>query len=85
MSYACSIYQNGGVCIYIRADLEHTPVHLMQFCEYKNFEMCAIKILSVKIKVFVLCTYRSPSGNSEYFIKMLDKVLKFYINLKVNS
>jgi exonuclease III len=77
MSYARSKHQGGGVCIYIRADLEYTPVHLTQFYEKKNFETCAIKILSGKIKIFVLCTYRSPSGNFEYFIKMLDKVLKF--------
>jgi hypothetical protein len=52
MSYARSIHQGGGVCIYIRADLEYTPVHLMQFCEEKNFEICAIKILSGKIQIF---------------------------------
>jgi hypothetical protein len=84
MSYAHSIHQGGGVC-YIRADLEYTPVHLTQFCEEKNSKICAIKILSGKIKIFVLCTYRSPSGNVDYFIKMLDNLLSFYINLKADS
>jgi hypothetical protein len=76
-SYARLRHQGGGVCIYARVDLEYTPVHVKQFCDEKNFEICAIKVLSGNTNIFVVCTYRSPSGNFDYFIQRLDKVLKF--------
>jgi exonuclease III len=75
-SYARSIHHGGGVCIYIRSDLKFTAINLTQYCDEMNIEICAIKIMAGKTNIIVICIYRSPCGNFEYFVNKLDKVLK---------
>jgi hypothetical protein len=74
--YARTTYQGGGVCIYIRADMNFTAINLAQYCDEKNIEICSLKISLAKTNLFVFCIYRSPCGNFECFINKLDKVLK---------
>jgi exonuclease III len=64
-------------CIYIRQAIKFVAIDLAQFCDEKNLEICALKIMIVKQNLLVICVYRSPSGNFDYFINELEKVLKF--------
>jgi hypothetical protein len=70
------LIRGGGVCIYIRTDMNFTAINLSQFCDEKNVEICSLKIFIAKTNIIVLCIYRSPCGNFEYFINKLDEVLK---------
>jgi exonuclease III len=75
-SYARKNYQGGGVCIYMKPDIKFTATDLTQYCDDKNLEICALKIKVAKQNIIVICIYRSPHGNFEYFIKKLYNVLK---------
>jgi exonuclease III len=66
----------GGVCIYVRSDLNFTTINVTQFCDEMNIEICAIKITTRKTNIIVLCIYRSPSGNFDHFVNTLDTALK---------
>jgi hypothetical protein len=61
----------------LRSDLKFTTINLTQYCDEMNIEICAIKITTGKTNIIVLCIYRSPCGNFQYFVNMLDRVLKF--------
>ena len=76
-SFARSRYLGGGVCIYIKSDIKFTSIDLTQYCDEKNIEICSLKINIDKSNILVLCVYRSPSGNFDYFIKKMEKVLNF--------
>jgi exonuclease III len=72
----------GGVCIYIKPAIKFISIDLAQFCDEKDIEICALKIKIAKQNILVLCIYRSPSGNFDYFINKLEKVLKFLQKVK---
>jgi hypothetical protein len=80
--YARSNYQGGGVCIYIRADVDFATTDLSKYYDEKNIEICSLKIFLAKTNILILCIYRSPHGNFEYFINKLDKVLKLLSKTK---
>jgi exonuclease III len=64
-SYCRTMYERGGVCIYsyVQESLNCVRLDLENYCQGKNFEVCAIKIhLDTKI-VFIIAIYRAPSGN----------------------
>jgi hypothetical protein len=56
--------------------IKFVAIDQAQFCDVKNLEICALKIMIVKQNLLVLCVYRSPSGNFDYFINELENVLK---------
>jgi hypothetical protein len=83
-SYACKTHQGGRVCIYVRSDIDFVAINLTQFCEENNIEICALKFAIAETSILVvLCIYRSPCGNFEYFVKQLDKVLKLLYKSKI--
>jgi exonuclease III len=80
-NYAQSNYQGGGVCIYIRADVDFPSTDLSKYFDEKNIEICSLKFLA-KMNTLILCIYMAPRGNFEYFINKLDKVLKLLSKTK---
>jgi hypothetical protein len=43
-SYCRTMYEKGGVCIYVQESLNYVRLGLEKYCQDKNFEVCAIKI-----------------------------------------
>ena len=43
-SFAQSIFQNGGVCIYICNDVRFNYLDFSKYCKKKNLEICAVQI-----------------------------------------
>jgi hypothetical protein len=66
------IKEEVSVYIYIRSDIKFTAVNLAQFCDEKNTDICTLKISISKTNILVLCIYRSPCGNFEYFVNKLE-------------
>ena len=75
-------FKKGGVCIFIREDLEFFTISLDKYCKEKDIEVCAVKLNLTSIKLIILAIYRSPSGNFTNFLKNLDSVLNAWYSNK---
>jgi len=74
-SYCRTMYEMGGVCIYVQESLNYVRLDLEKYCQDKNFEVCAIKIHLDTKSVCIIAIYRAPSGNFDLFLSKLDVVL----------
>ena len=74
-NYTRNSLKCGGVCIFIRDNIKFSKVDTLKYCKDQDLEIAAIKLKLEKTKVIVLCLYRAPSGNFDYFINQLDDLL----------
>ena len=75
-SYCRTMYEIGGVCIYVQENLNYVRLDLEKYCQDKNFEVCAIKINLDTKSVCIVTIYRAPTGNFDLFLSKLDVVLR---------
>jgi exonuclease III len=75
-------FKKGGVCIFIREDLDFFTISLDKYCKEKDMEVCALKLNLTSIKLIILAIYRSPSGNFTNFLKNIDSVLNTWCSNK---
>ena len=75
-SYCRTMYEMGGVCIYVQESLNYVRLDLEKYCQDKHFEVCAIKIHLDTKSVRIIAIYRAPSGNFDLFLSKLDVVLR---------
>ena len=75
-NYCRTLYEKGGVCIYLHTSLNFVNIKLTKDCIDKDFEVCAVK-LNLRSKRFCIITvYRAPTGNIDTFITKLDTILR---------
>jgi exonuclease III len=74
-NYTRNSLKCGGVCIFIRDNIKFSKVDTLQYCKDQDLEIAAIKLKLEKTKVIVICLYRAPVGNFDYFINQLDDLL----------
>ena len=67
--------KNGSVSNYIHESLKFTNISLQKFCKEQDIEICAVQLKLKEKNVIILCVYRAPSGNFDYFLKTLDNIL----------
>jgi hypothetical protein len=53
----------GGTCIYVQNNLNTVNIMLDNYCYDKDIEACALSVNIDSLKICILTTYRSPSGN----------------------
>ena len=70
------LHEKGGVIVYVQNNLKFTNIDLSEYCEEKDFEACAIKLTITSINICIITIYISPTGNVNYFLQSLDKVLQ---------
>jgi len=75
-SYCRTMYEMGGVCIYVQESLNYVRLDLEKYCQDKNFEACAIKVHLDTKSVCIIAIYRAPSGNFDLFLSKLDVALR---------
>jgi len=75
-SYCRTIYEMGGVCIFVQGSLNYIRLDLEKYCQDKDFEVCAVKIHLDTKSVCIIAIYRAPSGNFDLFLSKLDAVLR---------
>jgi exonuclease III len=76
-----STFKNGGACIFTHKSIQSSNINLNEFCIEKDLEIFAIKLHLPSYEISITTIYRSPSGNFQYFIDNLEKVLnKIYLN-----
>ena len=69
--------KGGGVCIFTKENIVvSVPKIRPQLIREKDFEFCALELLGQN--TFIICIYRSPDGDLEYFFNSLDEVLSHY-------
>ena len=76
--------RQGGVSIFIQEALSYTNIELAKFCNDFDIEVCAVKLQSSTFKIYVLCVYRSPTGNISYFLSALESILNQLYNNSTN-
>jgi exonuclease III len=73
--YCRKKHKNGGVCIFVHEDYKFTILNLQKFSKERDIEIAAIKLELNKVRIIVLCIYRSPVGDFDYFLNKLDSIL----------
>jgi len=63
------------VCIYISKNICFNVINLDQYIKEKDFEICALKICETLSCFTVICIYRSPTGDFNYFLNQLESIL----------
>lgn len=82
VSAACYCRSNltrGGVCIFIKNDLDFLPVNVQRFCIEGYCEFAAIMFNLEGIKYFLLVVYRPPHSSIEHvdsFLRSLNDCLE---------
>ena len=74
--------KKGGVCIFVREDLNANKIDISHNCIEKDLEICAIDLETAASKLIILSLYRAPTGDFHRFIKNLDVTLKSLYNPK---
>lgn len=71
--YCRSASIHGGVCIYIKNNLEFKALNFEDFnCEF-NSEFCGIELISQNI--IIITVYRSCTGDFNYFLDAFENIL----------
>jgi len=40
----CTLFQGGGVCIFIRKDVTYIPLDISEKCDEQIMELCAVQV-----------------------------------------
>lgn len=77
--------KNGGTGIFVKNNLQFSSFDLSKYFVEQSFEICCIKL--IKVNIFVISIYRSPSGNLGIFFDNFElaikEVLKFNTKIVV--
>ena len=79
--YCRKNFKQGGVCIFVRMNIQFTHINNIVTCKEKDLEMCGVQVNSPSM--YIICIYRAPTGDFNYFLENLNKFLnKLYKNSK---
>jgi len=67
--------KNGGVCIFTHESIQSANINLNELCQEKYLEICAVKLHLLSYELSIITIYRSLSGNFQYFVDNLVKIL----------
>ena len=68
-SFSHKHLQRGGVCIFVRKDLNANKIDILQNCREKDLEICAVELETGASKLIVLSIYGAPTGDFNQFLK----------------
>lgn len=75
-SYCRQNLQKGGVCIFVRNDINFKNISLSKFSREKDLELCAVELELKSGNLIVIGIYRSPSGDFKHFLHLLENTLQ---------
>jgi hypothetical protein len=55
--------KGGGVCIFVREDVNVNKINITHKCREKDLEVCAVEIETEASKLIVLSLYKAPTGD----------------------
>jgi len=53
----------GDTGIFVHESLAFTNIDLQEFCMEQDIETCTVKINLLTTIIYIICIYRSPTGN----------------------
>ena len=74
-TYCRQIVKRGGVCIFVRNNLNYTNIDLSAYCKDQDIEVCALNLELTFSNIRIITVYRAPTGNFEVFLNRLDNIL----------
>ena len=80
--YCSTNFKCGGVGIFVHKNTKYSNINLLNYCKEQDIEIVAIKLKFAVKNVIVLCVYRAPGGNFDYFLEQLDCILNRLDNSK---
>jgi exonuclease III len=75
-NYCRTMYEKGGVCIYLHTNLNFVNIDLNKYCKDKDFEVCTVKLNLSSNRLCIITIHRAPTGNIDTFITKLDTILR---------
>jgi hypothetical protein len=60
VSYFRTLYEKGGVCIFVQESLKYVKIDLEKYCKDKDFEVCAIKFYFNTKNACIVTIYPEP-------------------------
>jgi exonuclease III len=77
-SYSRKKLKQGDVCIYVHETLKFTNINLLKYSKEQDIEIAAIQLNIQNEKAIILCIYRAPCGNFDYFPSKLEIILNSF-------
>jgi exonuclease III len=74
-NYCRTTLKCGGTCIFVHEDVHFSNINLSEHCMERDLEITALKVTFKKKSFIILCLYRAPSGDLEYFLDHLEEIL----------
>ena len=68
-------FKKGGVCNFTHETIQCSSINLSKFCREKDLEIRAIELHLQFYKLCIMTIYRAPTGDFQYFICTLEKIL----------
>ena len=81
--YCRNKLKNGGVCIYIQEALKFTNTNLQKHCKEQDIEIAALQLKLNKKNIVILCIYRAPSVDFDYFLNKFHDILNSLHNYRM--
>jgi len=82
-TYCRKDHLGGGVCIFVKNGILYQRITLNHLCKEKSIEICAIKQQFTSLTLIILCIYRAPTGDIDFFLTTLNNILKHFLLPKV--
>jgi len=80
-SYCRNQFEKGGGAIFVHKNIQYSNINIDKYCKEKDIEICALKFAYHKLKICIITLYRSPTGDMDFFLSKLDRVLHIVYNL----
>ena len=80
-SYCRNQFEKGGVAIFVHKSIQYLNINIDKYCKDKDIEICALKLTYHALKICIITLYRSPTGDTNFFLLKLDRVLHTLCNL----
>ena len=74
-SFCRRSFKQGGVCIFASDNTSTEVIDLEQHTKEKDLEICALQTYIASACFVIICVYRSPTGDFNYFIDQLEVIL----------
>jgi len=78
--YCRTLFERGGICSYVCKSLKFCKHSIEKYCKEKEFEVCALKLLSKFQECMYSLICRATLGNFNLFVTKLDTVLRNLYN-----
>ncbi|XP_054267049.1 uncharacterized protein LOC128989202 [Macrosteles quadrilineatus] len=81
-AFTRSSFKNGGTAIFVSPALSFKTVDLSAYCVEKTLELSGVELHLENSSIIIISAYRSPDGDFNEFIDLLEKCLNFLARKK---